>query len=59
VPVFITPDRKPFQPIRIIMGEPYKPEYSCRRPDSDELDRLTAELMDKIRALGNQQTSKR
>ena len=52
VPVFITPDRKPFQPIKIIMGEPYKPEYSCRRPDSDELDRLTAELMDRIRALG-------
>jgi hypothetical protein len=41
------------------MGEPYRPACSCRRPDSDELDRLTAELMDKIRALGNQQTSKR
>lgn len=59
VPVFITPDRKPFQPIKIIMGEPYRPAYSCRRPDNDELDRLTAELMDKIRALGNQQTSRR
>ncbi len=52
VPVFITPDRKPFQPIKIIFGEPWKPEFSSRRPDNAELDARTAELMGKIRALG-------
>lgn len=52
VPVFITPDRKPFQPIRVVMGEAYTPDYSSRRPDAAELERHTAELMEKVRALG-------
>ena len=52
VPVFITPNRKPFQPIKVIIGEPYTPAYSCRRPENDELDRLTREMMAKIYAMG-------
>ncbi len=52
VPVYITTNRKPFQPIKVIIGKPYLPAYSCRRPDNDELDRLTAEMMAKIYAMG-------
>lgn len=52
VPVYITTNRKPFQPIKVIIGEPYVPAYSCRRPENDELDKLTAEMMEKIYAMG-------
>ena len=52
VPVYITHGRKPFQPVKVIMGEAYKPAYTCRRPDADELERHTAELMEKVYALG-------
>ena len=52
VPVYITHGRKPFQPIKIVMGEPWTPAYSSRRPDAAELETLTAELMAKVYALG-------
>ena len=52
VPVYITPNRKPFQPIKVIIGEAYTPAYSCRRPENDELDKLTAEMMARIYGLG-------
>ena len=52
VPVYITHGRKPFQPIKVVMGEAYTPEYSSRRPDAEELERHTAELMKKVYALG-------
>ena len=52
VPVYITHGRKPFQPIQVVMGEAYTPDYSSRRPDAAELEQHTAELMEKVRALG-------
>ena len=52
VPVYITHGRKPFQPIKVVMGEPWTPAYSSRRPDAAELEALTAELMEKVYALG-------
>ena len=52
VPVYITHGRKPFQPIRVVMGEAYTPAYTSRRPDGAELDRHTAELMEKVYRLG-------
>ena len=52
VPIYLTPTRKPFQPIRCIMGEPYHPEFSARRPSAEELEAETAKLMQKIYDLG-------
>ncbi len=52
VPIYITHGRKPFQPIKVVMGEAWTPEYSARRPDSAELEEKTAELMARIYALG-------
>ena len=52
VPIYITHGRKPFQPIKVVMGEAYTPEYSSRRPDSAELEEKTAELMAKVYRLG-------
>ena len=52
VPVYITHGRKPFQPIKVVMGEAYTPAYTSRRPDNAEYERHTTELMARIYALG-------
>ena len=52
VPVYITHKRKPFHPIHVTMGEAYTPAYTSRRPDNEELERHTAEMMAKVYALG-------
>lgn len=52
LPVYITPNRKPFQPIRVIIGEPCKPEFESKRPSNEELDAETQKLMKTIYQLG-------
>ena len=52
VPVYITHGRKPFRPIKVVMGAAYTPDWSSRRPDAAELEEKTAELMAKVYALG-------
>lgn len=52
VPIYITPNRKLFQPIRCIMGEPYFPQVPPRHASSEELAQATQELMQKIYSLG-------
>ena len=56
VPVYITPNRKPFQPIKIIIGEPYEPAFASRRPTPEELEQRTAEMMEKIYGMGKRGT---
>ncbi len=52
VPIYITPNRKPFQPIRVLIGKPYEPAFSSRRPSPEELEQRTAEMMAKVYDLG-------
>ena len=52
VPVYITHGRKPFRPVKVVMGEAYTPQFSSRRPDAAELEEATAELMQRVYALG-------
>ncbi len=52
VPVYITPNRKPFQPIRVIFGEPWKPEFESRRPSAEQLQEATNAMMERIYRLG-------
>lgn len=54
LPVYIQPKKKLFRKSRVIFGEPYQLEFSGRRPTPEESQRLTAELMDRIRATGEQ-----
>lgn len=51
VPIYLTPNRKPFQPIKCVYGEPYHPEFAGRRPTSEELELRTQELMQRIYGL--------
>lgn len=52
VPIYITPNRKPFQPIRVIIGEPWQPVFAGKKAAAAELETATAELMQKIEQLG-------
>lgn len=52
IPVFLTPRRKPFQPIKCIIGEPYVPSFEGKRPTAEELDRSGKELMQHIYEMG-------
>ena len=52
VPVYLTPRRKLFQPIRCIIGAPFTPQFSAKRPSQEELAQKSAELLRTIYALG-------
>ncbi len=51
VPVYITPKKHRFRPTRVVIGEPFTPEFAGRKPTSQELDEITGTLMDNIHAL--------
>lgn len=52
VPIFVTPDRKPFQPIHVNVGEPYLVRPEEKKLSAEELEAETELLMQKIYALG-------
>ena len=52
VPVYLTHDRKPFQPIRCIIGPAYQPAYSAKKISTEEMQRHTDELMARIYQMG-------
>ena len=52
VPVYVTHSRTPFCKVRVIIGEPYHPEFPTRRPSAEELQAATNELMARIYAMG-------
>ena len=52
VPIYVTAHRHLFCRVDVIYGEPYMPQYAGAKPTPDELQSLTDELFEKIRALG-------
>ncbi|MDY2719621.1 MAG: lysophospholipid acyltransferase family protein [Candidatus Faecousia sp.] len=55
LPVYISPRKYPFQKMRCVVGQPYTPQLSGKRPSPEELNRATEELMQKIYRLGEEQ----
>lgn len=51
LPMYITRNRKPFQKIRVVIGEPYTPAFESRKPSAGELQAATNDLMQKIYAM--------
>ena len=51
VPIYLTQKRRPFSKLTCVFGEPYKVEFSSRRPTEAELEAATQDLMDRIYAL--------
>ena len=52
VPIYLTPNRRPFMPIRCEIGKAYTPEFADKRATAAELEQATTELMAKIYAMG-------
>ncbi|MPM14428.1 hypothetical protein SDC9_60790 [bioreactor metagenome] len=54
VPVYIPRKRKWFVPTPVIIGKPYTPEVAGRRASPEEYHAIADDLMQRIRALGEQ-----
>ena len=53
LPIFLQAERRPFSPLRCVIGKPYLPQAeNLRRPTPEELHHGSKELMKKIYALG-------
>lgn len=56
MPIYIQKKKRLFARNVVVIGQPYQPQYAGRKPTPDELDAITAQLMDKIHALGEGQS---
>lgn len=54
VPVYVSPIKKPFRRVKVVIGQPYYPSIEGKKANSDEYERLSMELMDKINELGSE-----
>ncbi len=54
VPVYISPKKRLFRKTTVVFGQPYHPKFEGRKPSSNELQSIADDLMDRIRALGEQ-----
>ena len=54
LPVYISSERGPFTPARVCIGQPYLPFTEDRKATTEDYQRATDVLMEKIRALGEE-----
>lgn len=54
VPVYLSTKKHFWQPVKLIYGTPYFPEYAGAKPTQEELESRTAELMQTIYTMGEQ-----
>ena len=52
VPVYLSTNKHFWKPLDVVFGEPYHPHPSDRRVSSEEQEKLSAELMEKIYKMG-------
>ena len=52
VPIFLSTKKRPFSKVDLVFGKPYDPEFSDKHPSTDEMDKLSAELMEQIYKMG-------
>ena len=56
VPIYIQRKKRLFARNAVVIGQPYHPQYAGRKPTPEELDAITGDLMDRVRALGEGQS---
>ena len=54
LPIYVPEKKHWFRKTTIVIGEPYHPQVSSRKGTMEEYDAITADLMERIRALGEQ-----
>ena len=52
VPIFLSTKKRPFSKVDLVFGKPYNPEFSDKHPSTDEMDKLSADLMKQIYKMG-------
>lgn len=52
VPIFLSTKKRPFSKVELVFGKPYDPEFSDKHPSTDEMDKLSADLMEQIYKMG-------
>lgn len=55
LPVYIPPKKRLFGRHTVVIGKPYHPQFAGRKPTAEELQNIAADLMDRVRALGEDQ----
>lgn len=55
VPVYISPKKKTFRKTLVRFGQPYQPEFEGRKPSPEDYERIANDLMERIRALGEEE----
>lgn len=51
VPVYISTRKRWFRKTRVVFGAPFHPVFEGRRPTAEDYGRISADIMDRIRAL--------
>ena len=54
VPIYIPAEKRWFRFNPVVIGEPYMPQVASRKGTAEEYDAITADLMERIRKLGEQ-----
>lgn len=54
LPVYVPEKKRWFRRTPVVIGEPYTPQVAGRKGTAEEYDAITANLMERIRALGAQ-----
>ena len=54
VPVYIQPKKRRFRKTAVVFGRPYYPEFQGRKPSAEDYQRIADDLLDRVRALGEQ-----
>lgn len=55
VPVYISTKKRRFCKTTVVFGQPYHPTFEGRKPSADDYQRIADDLLDRIRALGEQE----
>lgn len=51
VPVYVSPGRKPFHRVRVVVGEPFRPQKPEGKPGSDDYQNAADEILRRVYAL--------
>lgn len=54
LPVYISTNKKWFRTTRVVFGKAYMPEFEGRRPNSEDYEHISEDLMARIQALGGE-----
>jgi 1-acyl-sn-glycerol-3-phosphate acyltransferase len=55
LPVYIPAKKNLFRPTTVVIGKPYYPQIAGRKATNEELQSIAADLMERVRALGEGQ----